>query len=154
MAFLHRTLARWDRWIHDLRVAALRRSLCRCGDACSFDLPSVIRGTEHIELGHRVSINAFVHIWGQGGLVIGDDTLIASHVAITTLTHDTAARPYNRSLVAKPIKIGRNVWIGSGAVILPGVTIGDNAIIGAGAVVTSAVAADAIVAGVPARSIK
>jgi acetyltransferase-like isoleucine patch superfamily enzyme len=83
-------------------------------------------------------------------VTIGDDTLIASHVAITSLTHDPRADLYSASQQSRPIVIGRNVWIGTHAVILPGVTIGDGAIIGAGAVVTRDVAPRAVVVGVPA----
>ncbi len=107
-----------------------------------------------LRVGNGVSINAFVHIWAQGGVSIGDSSLIASHVAITSLTHGTGAETFAGSLVSKPVEIGRNVWIGSHAVILPGVTIGDGAVVGAGAVVTRNVEAGDVVAGVPAVSIR
>ncbi len=54
----------------------------------------------------------------------------------------------------KPIHIGKNVWIGSGAIVLPGVTIGDNSIVGAGSVVTKNVEPNSVVAGNPAKFIK
>jgi acetyltransferase-like isoleucine patch superfamily enzyme len=110
----------------------------------------VINNADHLRIGARVSINAFVHIWALGGVTIGDDTLIASHVAITSLTHDPRAELFSASLQSRPIVIGRNVWIGTHAVILPGVTIGDGAIIGAGAVVTKDVAPRTVVVGIPA----
>lgn len=146
-----RLLSRFDRWLHDRRVATLKRTFAACGPDVSIDLPTIIRGGEKLRLGARVSINAFVHIWAQGGLTIGDDTLIASHVAITTLTHEPSAKSFRETLVLKPIAIGANVWIGTHAVILPGVTIGDHAIIGAGAVVTRDVPPGTTVVGVPAR---
>jgi acetyltransferase-like isoleucine patch superfamily enzyme len=149
-----RLLLRFDRWLHDRRVAALRKTFAACGAGGSIDLPVIIRGGEHLRLGARVSINAFTHIWAQGGLAIGDDTLVASHVAITTLTHDKTAAAYRDSLLTRPITIGANVWIGAHAVILPGVLIGDRAIIGAGAVVTHDVPAGTTVAGVPARALR
>jgi maltose O-acetyltransferase len=149
--FTDRLLTRFDRWLHDRRVALLKRSFAACGPDVSIDLPSVIRGGEALRIGARVSINAFVHIWAQGGLTIGDDTLIASHAAITTLTHDKNAARFRDTLLKKPIRIGTNVWIGTHAVIMPGVTIGDHAIIGAGAVVTHDVAAHTTVVGLPAR---
>lgn len=149
--FTDRLLTRFDRWLHDRRVAALKRTFAACGSGVSIDLPSVIRGGEKLRLGSRVSINAFVHIWAQGGLVIGDDTLIASHAAITTLTHDKSAARFRDTLVMKPVVIGANVWIGTHAVIMPGVTIGDGAIVGAGAVVTRDVAPGTTVTGIPAR---
>jgi acetyltransferase-like isoleucine patch superfamily enzyme len=70
------------------------------------------------------------------------------------LTHATDAPSFAESLVSKPVDIGRNVWIGAHAVILPGIRIGDGAIIGAGAVVNRDVAAGDVVAGVPAVSIR
>ncbi len=100
--------------------------------------------------GRGVSINAFVHIWGQGGVTIGDNCLIASHVVVTSLTHDPQAPNHAESLIARPVVIGRNVWIGSHAVILPGVTVGDGAVIGAGAVVTKDVPPGITVVGIPA----
>jgi maltose O-acetyltransferase len=146
-----RLLSRFDRWLHDRRVVSLKRTFAACGPDVSIDLPAIIRGGEKLRIGSRVSINAFVHIWAQGGLTIGDDTLIASHVAITTLTHDKSSARFHDTLIMKPVTIGANVWIGTHAVIMPGVTIGDGAIIGAGAVVTRDVASRTTVIGVPAR---
>jgi acetyltransferase-like isoleucine patch superfamily enzyme len=111
----------------------------------------VINGADHLEVGDRVSINAFVHIWAQGGVRIGDDSLVASHVAITSLTHALTGGKYSATCLYRPVSIGRNVWIGTHAVILPGVTIGDDAVVGAGAVVTRDVEPGAVVVGIPAR---
>lgn len=141
---------RLDRWLNDRRVATLKGQFAACGENVSIQLPVVINNADHLRVGARVSINAFVHIWALGGVTIGDDTLIASHVAITSLTHDPRTELFSASLTSRPIVIGRNVWIGTHAVILPGVTIGDGAIIGAGAVVTRDVAFRTVVVGVPA----
>jgi len=136
------------------RAALVKRTLLSCGKNVSISHHAIIEGTESISIDDNVSINAFVHIWGQGKLSIGKNTLIASHVTITTLTHDPKVIPYKNSVVQKEITIGENVWIGSHAVILPGVRIGDNAIIGAGSVVTKNVAPNAIVTGVPATLLR
>jgi maltose O-acetyltransferase len=149
-----RALLRMDRWLQKLRTDALIRRFAACGRDVSIQWPVVINGADHLRVGNGVSINAFVHIWAQGGVSIGDSTLIASHVAITSLTHGTDAENFAGSLVSKPVEIGRNVWIGSHAVVLPGVTIGDGAIVGAGAVGTRNVEAGDRVAGVPAVSIR
>jgi len=125
-----------------------------CGMRVSIQWPVIINGADHVRVGDDVSINAFVHIWGQGGVSIGDSTLIASHATITSLTHTKGGKTYGATLAAKPVVIGRNVWIGAHAVVLPGVTIGDNAIVGAGAVVLRDVAPGDVVAGVPAASIR
>lgn len=128
----------------------MRAQLAGCGSNVSIQRPVVINGADHVRVGSRVSINAFVHIWGQGGVTIGDDCLIASHVVITSLTHDPRASNHAETLIARPVVIGRNVWIGSHAVILPGVTVGDGAVIGAGAVVTKDVPPGITVVGIPA----
>jgi acetyltransferase-like isoleucine patch superfamily enzyme len=150
LPFSLRLLRRLDAWIQRQRAGMLRRQFASCGNDVSLQMPVVVNGADHLHVGDRVSINAFVHIWAQGGVRIGDDTLIASHVAITSLSHALAGGKYSESCVNEPIEIGRNVWIGTHAVILPGVSIGDNAVVGAGAVVTRDVAAGAVVVGVPA----
>jgi len=83
---------------------------------------------------------------------IGDDVQMGPAVQIYTATHPLDPAERLRGLEsALPVKIGNNVWIGGGAIILPGVTIGDNAVVGAGSVVTRDVAAGAVVVGNPAR---
>lgn len=148
--FTQRLIRRLDSWLSDRRIATLKGQFAACGEQVSIQLPVVINNADHLRIGDRVSINAFVHIWALGGVTIGDDTLIASHVAITSLTHDPQAEVFSASSQARPVLIGRNVWIGTHAVILPGVTIGDGAIIGAGAVVIRDVAPKSVVVGVPA----
>lgn len=89
----------------------------------------------------------------QGGIEIGDGSLIGHNVVLATINHDL--RPaYNRKNHYKPVKIGRYVWIGSNSTILPGITVGDWAVIGAGSVVTKDVESFTIVAGNPARVIR
>lgn len=108
---------------------------------------------KNITIGKGVFINAACHFQDQGGITIGDDTLIGHNVVLATLNHGTS--PTDRgTLYPAPIGIGKNVWIGSNCTILPGVTIGDNAIIGAGSVVTKDVERNTVVAGVPAKHIK
>ncbi len=83
---------------------------------------------------------------------IGDMTQIGPYVQILTADHPRDAKTRDAGLeFGQPIEIGRNVWIGGGAILLPGVTVGDDAVIGAGAVVTKPVAAGMTVVGNPAR---
>lgn len=108
---------------------------------------------KNIHIGERVFINSCCCFQDQGGIYIGDDCLIGHRVTIATINH--GLKPEDRfTCHLAPARLGRNVWIGSGAIILPGVAIGDNAVVAAGAVVTKDVAQGAIVAGNPARLIK
>lgn len=108
---------------------------------------------KNIRIGKGVFINSGCCFQDQGGITIGNCTLIGHQVVLATLNHDLA--PENRaSMTPAPIIIGNNVWIGSHATVLGGVTVGDNAVIAAGAVVTKNVPENAIVGGVPAKIIK
>jgi acetyltransferase-like isoleucine patch superfamily enzyme len=93
----------------------------------------------------------------RAGLTIGDHCLIGGGVLICGVNHGQSTRAIpmrHQPFEAAPIVIERDVWVGMGAIILPGVTLGEGSIVAAGAVVTSDVAAGEIVAGVPARRVK
>ena len=108
---------------------------------------------QNITIGKGVFINTSCHFQDQGGITIGDGTLIGHNVVLATLNHDM--NPANRNeTIPAPIVIGKNVWIAANAATTPGVTIGDGAVVAAGAVVTRDVAANTVVGGVPARLIK
>lgn len=106
-----------------------------------------------IRVGEDVFINAGCRFQDQGGITLGDGVLIGHNVIISTLNHDMD--PARRAIMhPRPVKIGPRAWIGSGAIILPGVTIGEGAVVGAGSVVTRDVAPLAVVVGSPARQIR
>lgn len=107
----------------------------------------------NIHIGKNVFINAGCKFQDQGGIYIGDGTLIGHNAVLATINHleDPAHRD---GMIFYPIHIGKNVWIGANVTILPGVTIGDGAIIAAGAVVTKNVPKNMVVAGVPAKVIR
>ena len=108
---------------------------------------------KNITVGKNVFINMGCKFQDQGGITVGDGSLIGHNVVLATLNHDL--NPDTRkSMTPSPIHIGNNVWIGADAVILPGVTIGDGAIVAAGAVVTRDVKAYTLAGGVPARLLK
>lgn len=137
-------------------VAELRQAVRRGAQQIS---PTASFANGHnIVLGARVSIGAGVSIWAGSGaakIEIGDDTLIAPAVMLTAANYryDDGSPINAQTMQEADITVGRDVWLGYGAVVLAGVRIGDGAIIGAGAIVRSDIPDYAIVAGNPARII-
>lgn len=108
---------------------------------------------KNISIGKNVFINSGCRFQDQGGIVLGDGALIGHNAVLATLNHGLAPNE-RQDMFPAPIRLGKNVWVGANATILPGVTIGDNAIIAAGAVVTKDVPENTVVGGIPAKSIK
>jgi acetyltransferase-like isoleucine patch superfamily enzyme len=108
---------------------------------------------KNIAVGKNVFINSGCRFQDQGGIAIGDGAFIGHNVVLATLNH--GVKPEDRTTTyPAPVIIGKNVWIGSNATVVPGVTIGDNSIIAAGAVVTKNVDTNTIVGGNPSRIIR
>ena len=108
---------------------------------------------KNIHVGKGVFINSGCCFQDQGGITLGDGCLIGHQVVIATLNHDLD--PARRGgMYPAPVRLGKNVWVGAHATILPGVTVGDGAVIAAGAVVTKDVPAGVVAGGVPARVLK
>lgn len=108
---------------------------------------------KNITIGKDVFINSGCHFQDQGGIEIGNGVLIGHSVVLATINHDLAPSQKRKNHYT-PIKIGNNVWIGSNATVLPGITIGDWAVVAAGAVVTKDVPSYTVVGGVPAKMLK
>ncbi|MEC5197912.1 acetyltransferase-like isoleucine patch superfamily enzyme [Arthrobacter sp. PL16] len=107
---------------------------------------------KNISFGTDVFVNSGCRFQDQGGIEIGDGSLIGHNAVITTLNHDML--PSRRAdMHPARVIIGLGVWLGANVTVLPGVTIGDRAVVGAGAVVTKDVAAGAVVVGVPAKQV-
>ena len=119
---------------------------------------AVIRPPFHCDYGYNISLGKGVFlnfnciILDVVAVTIGDLTQIGPGVQILTADHPRDPEQRRSGLeFGRPITIGRNVWIGGGALIMPGVTVGDDAIIGSGSVVTRDVPAGATVVGNPAK---
>jgi maltose O-acetyltransferase len=119
---------------------------------------ALIRPPFFCDYGYKISIGAgaFLNygciVLDVEAVVIGEGTAIGPAVQILAADHPRDPLLRRQQVrFGRPVTIGANVWIGGGAIILPGVTIGDDAIVGAGSVVTRAVAAGATVVGNPAR---
>ena len=112
-------------------------------------------GLRHVHFGKRVVVNFNCSFVDDGDIFIGDDTMIGPNCTLATAIHPVSPRLRKYKIQRnKPIHIGRNVWLGGGAIILPGVTVGDNSIVGAGSVVTKDVEPNTIVVGNPARVLR
>ena len=108
----------------------------------------------HVAIGDHGWIGPGSIVYGNGGVDIGSDVMIASHCVINTVSHHASRNdvPMNRQgTYCDPVIIDDDVWIGTAAVILQGVRIGRGSIIGAGAVVTRDIPPFSIAVGVPAR---
>lgn len=105
-----------------------------------------------LELGDGVGIGWFAELDARGGIKIGHDTNISSHVKLITGSHDINDPDFTADFL--PIHIGHHCWIGTGATILQGVKIGDGAVVAAGAVVTKDVPSGTVVGGIPAKEIQ
>jgi len=109
----------------------------------------------NISLGKNFYANHGLVILDAASVTFGNDVLLGPGVNIATSSHPLTQERRRQGLeTAKPIVLGDGVWVGMGAQILPGVTIGDGAVVAAGAVVNKDVAADTLVAGVPAKVIR
>lgn len=138
---------KWGQLYWGSRIAEL-------GKDVAFFKGAIINDGYNVRIGNNVGIGNYVVVWGSGGVTIGNDTLIAANSVITSDGHDVSSKLYRESSHVAPVKIGNNVWIGAGVIVLPGVTIGDNAIVAAGSVVNKNVNMNTIVGGVPAKFIK
>ncbi|TDU73158.1 maltose O-acetyltransferase [Prosthecobacter fusiformis] len=138
-----------------VREALLRTLLCQIGTGVHFEPDFRCEFGFNIRIGNKFYAN-FDCVILDGGLVeIGDNVLLGPRVGIYTSNHAFDANERaSGGCVAKPVKIGNDVWVGGGCQINPGVTIGDGAIIGSGSVVTHDIPPRVIAAGVPCEVLR
>ena len=140
----------------DRRTELLRMMFAQIGDNCYIEPPFHANwGGRHVHFGSGVYANFNLTLVDDGPIYVGDGTMFGPNVTVATAQHPLAAElrrqgyQYNRS-----VHIGKNCWLGSGVIVLPGVTIGDNTVIGAGSVVTRDIPAGVVAGGTPCRPIK
>jgi acetyltransferase-like isoleucine patch superfamily enzyme len=144
-----------DRWAARLdryRAQRMLRQCRRVGKNVEVRMPVFVYHPQNLELGDDIGIGEYVMLRASGGLRLGSRVLIATRAVLTTREHPIAL-PRLRVIEDAPIVVEDDVWIGAGAIVLPGTTIGRGSIVGAGAVVTHDVEPFTIVGGVPARPI-
>ena len=121
------------------------------GEGCYIEPPLQANfGGHHVHFGNNVYANFNRTLVDDGHIYVGDKTMIGPNVTIATAGHPI--QPTLRYLEMQyniDVHIGKNVWIGAGSVILPGVTIGDNTVIGAGSIVTKDIPSNVVAVGNP-----
>jgi maltose O-acetyltransferase len=155
LAANHRWLARYNAALAEGPGhwhALLKERLAEVGDGALIRPPFHCDYGFNIRLGAGVFLNFGCVILDVVEVRIGERTQIGPGVQILAADHPREpARRATGLEFGRPVRIGRNVWIGAGALILPGVSVGDDALVGAGSVVTRDVPAGATVMGNPAR---
>jgi len=140
------------REVNEFEITRRKSHFRYCGQHVELSSHCSIWGFEGLSIGDHSVVHQYTHIFASGGVTIGRRVMISVNCSISSVTHPV--RMMNRQaapLEFKPVTIGDDVWIGMGAIILPGVTIGDGAVIGAGAVVVRDVPERTVVVGNPGR---
>lgn len=138
------------------RTDLLRQMFGSIGEGCYVEPPLHANwGGRHVYVGSNVYANSNLTLVDDGDIHIGDNVMFGPNVVITTAGHPILPELRARGLQFNlPVHIGRNVWIGSGVQIMPGVTIGDDSVIGAGSVVTRDIPAGVVAVGIPCRVVR
>ncbi len=137
------------------RSGLLKQLLAQVGENCYIEPPLHANWGKHTHMGSNVYANFNLTLVDDTDIFIGDNVMLAPNVVIATAGHPVD--PELRRQVAQfnlPVRIGDNVWIGAGAVLLPGVTIGENSVIGAGSIVTKDIPANVVAVGNPCRVLR
>ena len=138
------------------REKLLKKMFAEIGAGCNIEPPLYTNmGGHHVHIGKNIYANFGLTLVDNTHIYVGDHTMFGPHVTVATAGH-----PIEPGLREKgyqfnmPVRIGKNCWIGAGAVILPGVTIGDNVVIGAGSVVTKDIPDNVVAVGNPCRVLR
>ena len=138
------------------RNQLLKQMFAEIGKNCYIDPPFHANfGGKHVHFGKNIYANFNLTMVDDGHIYVGDYTMFAPGVIVATAGHPIL--PELRETVYQynmPVHIGKNCWIGAGAIILPGVTIGDQVVVGAGSVVTKDLPSNVVAVGNPCRVIR
>lgn len=138
------------------REAMLKEMFAEIGEGCYIEPPFHANfGGKHVHFGKNIYANFNLTLVDDTHIYVGDYTMFGPNVTVATAGHPILpelrkeAYQYNA-----PITIGKNCWIGAGAIILPGITIGDNVVIGAGSIVTKDIPSNAVAVGNPCKVLR
>lgn len=138
------------------RAALIKEMFAEAGEGCYIEPPFHANwGGKHVRLGNYVYANFNLTLVDDGNIAIGDNVMFAPNVTVITATHPVLPSLREKGLQFNvDVKICSNVWIGAGAIIMPGITVGENSVVGAGSVVTKDVPPNTVVVGNPARVLR
>ena len=138
------------------REAMLKEMFAEIGEGCYIEPPLHANWAgRHVHFGKFVYANFNLTLVDDTHIYVGDYTLLGPNVVVATAGHPIAPELRQQAYQFNaPVHIGKNCWIGAGAVIVPGVTIGDNAVIGAGSVVTKDIPSNVVAVGNPCRVLR
>lgn len=138
------------------RAALLKEMFAELGEGCYIEPPLHSNwGGKHVHFGKKIYANFNLTLVDDTHIYVGDYTMLGPNVTIATAGHpilpELREQAYQYNSV---VTIGKNCWIGAGAVILPGITIGDNTVIGAGSIVTKDIPANVVAVGNPCKVLR
>jgi galactoside O-acetyltransferase len=138
------------------RTAMLKDMFGQIGTNCYIEPPFHANwGGKHVYMGNHVYANFNLTLVDDGNIYIGNDVMFGPNVTIVTAGHPVEPHLRKRAFQYNAdVRIDNNVWIGAGAIVLPGVTIGENSVIGAGSVVTRDIPANVVAVGNPCRILR
>ena len=140
----------------DKREALLRELFADLGEGCFIEPPLHANwGGHHVHFGKNVYANFNLTLVDDTHIYIGDHTMIGPNVVIATGGHPLLPELRQKGYQYNaPVHIGKNCWIGAGAIIVPGITIGDHSVIGAGSVVTKDIPSNVLAVGNPCKVLR
>ena len=138
------------------RAAMLQEMFAEIGEGCYLEPPLYANwGGRFVHFGRNIYANFGLTLVDDTHIYVGDCTMFGPHVTLATAGHPILPELRERGLQYNaPVRIGRNCWIGAGALIMPGVTIGDNTVVGAGSVVTKDLPSGVVAVGNPCRVLR
>ncbi|NLZ27866.1 MAG: sugar O-acetyltransferase [Firmicutes bacterium] len=138
------------------REIMLKELFAEIGPGCYIEPPLHANwGGKHVHFGHNIYANFNLTLVDDTHIYVGDHTMFGPNVIVATAGHpllpELREKMYQFNM---PVHIGRNCWIGAGAIITPGITIGDNTVIGAGSIVTRDIPANVVAVGNPCKIVR